>query len=71
MEIFPQLINFQLLSYLTDCLIEGIGKYDSAMSDLIAGQTYYLRAYATNNEGTAYARIPLLLLRLEFLHYRL
>jgi hypothetical protein len=33
---------------------EGIGKYESTMNDLIAGQTYYLRAYATNNEGTAY-----------------
>lgn len=33
---------------------EGIGKFESIISGLIAGQTYYLRAYATNNEGTAY-----------------
>ena len=33
---------------------DGIGTFESSMSDLISGQTYYIRAYATNNAGIAY-----------------
>jgi len=32
----------------------GIGNFTSSVIDLIAGKTYYLRAYATNKAGTAY-----------------
>lgn len=32
----------------------GTGAFSSAMSDLTASTTYYVRAYATNSEGTAY-----------------
>lgn len=31
-----------------------LGVYSSAITGLIAGQQYYIRAYATNTEGTAY-----------------
>jgi uncharacterized protein (TIGR02145 family) len=33
---------------------EGSGSYVSAMEGLTGGTTYYVRAYATNSEGTAY-----------------
>jgi uncharacterized protein (TIGR02145 family) len=33
---------------------EGIGEYISELSDLVPGTTYYVKAYATNEEGTAY-----------------
>jgi len=32
----------------------GLGKFDSEIAGLKQGSTYYLRAYATNSEGTAY-----------------
>jgi uncharacterized protein (TIGR02145 family) len=32
----------------------GLGKFDSEISGLNQSSTYYLRAYATNSEGTAY-----------------
>ena len=32
----------------------GTGSFTSAMTDLTAGTTYYVRAYATNSAGTAY-----------------
>lgn len=32
----------------------GIGSYSSALGGLTPGQTYYVRAYATNSEGTGY-----------------
>jgi uncharacterized protein (TIGR02145 family) len=32
----------------------GIGSFISILTDLVAGTTYYVRAYATNREGTAY-----------------
>jgi uncharacterized protein (TIGR02145 family) len=32
----------------------GTGKFDSSLTGLTAGTTYYLRAYATNSAGTAY-----------------
>ena len=32
----------------------GIGTYASTMTGLMVGTTYYVRAYATNGEGTAY-----------------
>jgi uncharacterized protein (TIGR02145 family) len=32
----------------------GIGKYNSAITGLTAGTTYYVRAYATNSSGTSY-----------------
>ena len=33
---------------------EGLGTFESSISGLIAGQTYYVRAYATNEAGIAY-----------------
>ena len=33
---------------------EGIGAFESSISGLITGQTYYIRAYATNRAGVAY-----------------
>jgi len=33
---------------------EGIGSFKSHLSDLSSYTTYYVRAYATNNEGTSY-----------------
>jgi len=33
----------------------GIGTFTSELTGLTAGTTYYLRAYATNNAGTAYS----------------
>ena len=33
---------------------EGVGSYQSVLSDLSQNTTYYVRAYATNSEGTAY-----------------
>ena len=33
---------------------EGIGTFESSMSGLITGITYYIRAYATNSAGVAY-----------------
>lgn len=35
----------------------GIGSYSSALTGLIPGTTYYVRAYATNNVGTAYGNV--------------
>jgi uncharacterized protein (TIGR02145 family) len=32
----------------------GVGSYTSNLSGLVAGATYYVRAYATNSAGTAY-----------------
>ncbi len=32
----------------------GTGNYGSTMTDLLPNTTYYIRAYATNSEGTAY-----------------
>ena len=32
----------------------GLGSYTSSITGLMPGTTYYLRAYATNSEGTAY-----------------
>lgn len=32
----------------------GIGLFTSSITGLIAGETYYVRAYATNSDGTAY-----------------
>lgn len=32
----------------------GIGSFTSSIANLTAGATYYVRAYATNSEGTAY-----------------
>ena len=32
----------------------GIGSYTSSLTGLMVGTTYYVRAYATNNQGTAY-----------------
>jgi len=32
----------------------GVGSFSSSLTNLIAGTTYYVRAYATNIEGTAY-----------------
>ena len=32
----------------------GLGSYTSSIAGLMPGTTYYLRAYATNSEGTAY-----------------
>jgi len=32
----------------------GTGSFTSSMTDLTAGTTYYVRAYATNTEGTSY-----------------
>ena len=33
---------------------EGIGDFTSSITELEAGTTYYVRAYATNSEGTSY-----------------
>ena len=33
---------------------EGLGSFQSVLSDLSQNTTYYVRAYATNSEGTAY-----------------
>ena len=33
---------------------EGVGSFQSILSDLSQNTTYYVRAYATNSEGTAY-----------------
>ena len=33
---------------------EGVGSFQSSLSDLSQNTTYYVRAYATNNEGTSY-----------------
>ncbi|RIV69885.1 hypothetical protein [Flagellimonas aequoris] len=33
---------------------EGVGSFDSAMSNLLADTEYFVRAYATNSEGTVY-----------------
>ncbi len=33
---------------------EGVGSFQSVLSDLSQNTTYYVRAYATNSEGTAY-----------------
>lgn len=33
---------------------DGIGTFESSISGLITGQTYYVRAYATNSAGIAY-----------------
>ena len=33
---------------------EGVGSFQSSLSDLSQNTTYYVRAYATNSEGTAY-----------------
>ena len=33
---------------------DGIGTFESSLSGLITGQTYYIRAYATNSAGIAY-----------------
>ena len=32
----------------------GVGSFSSSLTNLIAGTTYFVRAYATNSEGTAY-----------------
>ncbi len=32
----------------------GTGMFESSLTDLLPGTTYYLKAYATNNAGTAY-----------------
>ncbi|NLA14914.1 MAG: hypothetical protein GX877_00035 [Bacteroidales bacterium] len=32
----------------------GLGEYESSITDLTLNTTYYVRAYATNSEGTAY-----------------
>jgi len=32
----------------------GVGQYVNLLSSLLSGQTYYVRAFATNNVGTAY-----------------
>ncbi len=34
----------------------GLGTFASEMTGLTSGTTYYLRAYATNNAGTAYSK---------------
>ena len=33
---------------------QGLGTYESSLSHLTPMATYYVRAYATNSEGTAY-----------------
>ena len=33
---------------------QGLGAFTTSLTDLIEGQTYYVRAYATNSIGTAY-----------------
>jgi len=33
----------------------GVGSFTSEITDLISNTTYYVRAYATNSEGTAYS----------------
>lgn len=33
---------------------QGTGTYECTLSDLLPGTTYYVRAYASNNQGTAY-----------------
>ena len=33
---------------------QGLGAFTTSLTDLIEGQTYYVRAYATNSVGTAY-----------------
>jgi len=35
----------------------GVGAYSSALTTLLPGTTYYVRAYATNSVGTAYGNI--------------
>ena len=35
----------------------GIGDFTCTLNDLIPGQTYYVRAYATNSVGTAYGEM--------------
>jgi hypothetical protein len=35
----------------------GIGSYTSLLTGLVAGTTYYMRAYATNSVGTAYGNM--------------
>jgi hypothetical protein len=35
----------------------GIGSFSSSLTDLLANTTYYVRAYATNNSGTAYGNV--------------
>lgn len=35
----------------------GMGVFESTLSDLLTATTYYVRAYATNNEGTSYGEV--------------
>ena len=34
---------------------EGLGIFNSTLTGLVSGQTYYVRAYATNSAGTSYS----------------